>query len=131
MSCWTDTTGRRPTPSTRTSRLCTAAGAGTLRTPHRRWSGPAAGCAAFAGAVQGFVRPAKPALRGLECPGRMDLFDVAGVVGDHRERLESQVDPACGCVRVDGAAGVDVGAVDVELEGHPPTPGLLPDRRPD
>src|SRR5439155_22160069 len=86
---------------------------------------------AFAGAVQGFVRPAKPALRGLECPGRMDLFDVAGVVGDHRERLESQVDPACGCVRVDGAAGVDVGAVDVELEGHPPTPGLLPDRRPD
>jgi hypothetical protein len=55
----------------------------------------------------------------------VDFLDIAGVVGDHRERLDAEVDAARRCVGVDGTAGVDVGAIDVKLEGHPPPCGLL------
>ena len=74
------------------------------------------------------VGPAQPALGRLQRPGRVDLFDRAGVVGDDRERLQPHVDAAGRRIRRHGAAGVDVGAVDVELERYPPPSGPLPHR---
>ena len=76
-------------------------------------------------AVQGLVRPPEPPLCGLERAGRLNLLGVPGVVHDHGEGLEAQVDAARRSVWADSPGGVDVGAVDVELQRHPPAPGLL------
>jgi hypothetical protein len=88
-------------------------------------SGLVAVVAALDGAGQGLVRPAELALRGLERARGLDFFDLPGVVHDHGERGESEVDAAGRCVRTDRAGGVDIGAVDVELERRPPSAGLF------
>jgi hypothetical protein len=67
------------------------------------------------GAVQGFVRPAQPTPGGFQRPGRVDLFDLAGIVGDDRERFQSEVDSAGRGVRADRAGGVDVRAVEYSI----------------
>ncbi|WP_259402622.1 hypothetical protein [Microbispora sp. H10670] len=55
----------------------------------------------------------------------MDLGDGAVVVHDRGERLHPDVDPAGGRVARHQAVFIDVGPVDLELEGHPPAAGRL------
>src|SRR5262249_13576552 len=66
-----------------------------------------------------------------ECFRCVQFGDGAVIVDDGGERRQPEVDPAGRCVGGHRTPVVDVGAVDLDLQRHPPSPGLLLNGCPD